>query len=303
MPTLTLTPVSPDAQPVTLTYEGVTESHTGPAAMVLKMIIAQAKGDTEALKQVVTDKTMEMARAQSMGSHVELKIGNVTVDGDTATVQADVKSDGQGQELPIIVVKQEGQWRVDMAATIEKLMGGLDLAAMMEEGMKQMAQGMSQAMEGMGEAMKGAFEGMSSGGGEPTGCAASDLQLAPYASEFRDFTNLDWAFTTHWPSFDSADERNGTTEDDRTTVFTSLNPPLMNAIKQLLDDDPSLLDQMTQLRGIHFLWTDSPKGPKELDIIGNLLWYTIGEDDAGEPLIWEKNDLEAALRPLLESMS
>lgn len=301
MPTLTLTPLSPDAQPVTLTYEGVTESHTGPAAMVLKMIIAQARGDTEALKQVVTDKTMEMSRAQSMGSHVELKIGNVTVDGDTATVQADVKSDGQGQELPIIVVKQNDQWRVDMAATIEKLMGGLDLAAMMEEGMKQMAQGMSQAMEGIGEAMQGAFEGMSSASAA-SGCASSDLELAPFASEFRDATNLDWAFTTHWPSFESADERNGTTADDRTAVFTSLNPPLMNAIRELLDDDPSMLDRMTHLGGIHFLWTDGPKGRKELDIIGNLLWYTIGEDDAGKPVLWEKNDLQAALPPLLDAM-
>lgn len=300
MPTLTLTPLAPDAQPVTLTYEGVTESHTGPAAMVLKMIIAQAKGDTEALKQVVTDKTMEMARAQSMGSHVELKIGNVTVDGDTATVQADVKSDGQGQELPIIVVKQEGQWRVDMAATIEKLMGGLDLAAMMEEGMKQMAQGMSQAMEGIGEAMKGAFEGMSSAG-KASGCASSDLELAPFASEFRDATQLDWAFTGHWSGFEAADERNNTSPDDRNALFMQLTPPLTQAVVEVTQD-PDFASALQPIQGIHFLWTGKPAGGKDVEIVGDLLWYTIGETDSGHPVIWETDDLAQSLRSLLQSM-
>lgn len=177
MPTQTIHPLDPSAAPVTLTYEGVSESDAGPAAAVLRMVIAQAKGDADALKEIVTEKTLEMSRSQNIGSQVEMIVKGTKIEGDTATVTAELKSDGMGQELPVIVVKQAGRWRVDMHATIEKLMGGMDIAAALEQGMKQMAEGMGKVMEQMAKGASAAFGGQ--GDGEDVKGSATRAEATP----------------------------------------------------------------------------------------------------------------------------
>ncbi len=67
--------------------------------------------------------------------------------------------EGQSMTAPVIVVREDGQWRLDMLASMQRMFGG-SLDTMVEN----MGQAMGKAMEAVGDAMSKAFEGL---GGEP----------------------------------------------------------------------------------------------------------------------------------------
>jgi hypothetical protein len=158
----------PDKQfdgPITLTYSGGDPADAGPAGTLLRMLIAQMSGDADAMRKVVTAQTMEFAASQPPAQRTTVAIGDVTYEGDdraTALVPAKVSGDGQEQELPFIVVNQDGSWKVDMIATIDRVMP--DSMAQITQAMQQAVEGMAQAM---GDAMQGLSEGMSDAMAQP----------------------------------------------------------------------------------------------------------------------------------------
>lgn len=147
--------------PITFTYEGSSPADPGPAGAVIRMMIAQVTNDSEAMKEAVTAGTLEMGKPALPGKTTTANLGAVTYEGETAVVPGKLNADGTDQEVTFLVVKEEGTWKVDMRATIERLMGGSmeQLTALMEQGMKTMADSMSAAMGGLGEGMNEAFGG------------------------------------------------------------------------------------------------------------------------------------------------
>jgi hypothetical protein len=155
----------PDKQydrPVTLTYSGG-DPADGPAGRIIDMIIAQTKGDRDALARTVTPQSLEMCRCEPPGQKLAVDLGQTTYEGEgqsTAIVQAKVSADGNETQMNFVVAKQpDGKWLVDMAATIDRLMGGSmeQLGAAMEQAMKGMGEAMGKAMSALGEGVSKAF--------------------------------------------------------------------------------------------------------------------------------------------------
>ena len=141
--------------PVTFTYSGATPTDVGPAGAVLRMLLAQMNNDAEAMKGAVTTKSLEMGRPSLPGKEMSAEIGAVSEAGATASVAAKVMAEGQAQEVNFVVTKEPAGWRVDMPATIERMMGASfeQIGELMEQGMKAMGDAMSTAMQGIGEGL------------------------------------------------------------------------------------------------------------------------------------------------------
>jgi hypothetical protein len=97
----------------------------------------------------------------SASGNLTYKIGQAVKEGDEVIVPVTV-TDGatnQTQTLEITPVLEDGQWRIDLARTMDRAMGGA---------MEQLTEQMGDAMKGIGDAMaegiSKAFETISSGG-------------------------------------------------------------------------------------------------------------------------------------------
>jgi hypothetical protein len=97
----------------------------------------------------------------SAGGNLTYKIGQAVKEGDDVLVPVTVTdgSTNQTQTLEIMPVLEDGQWRIDLARTMDRAMGGA---------MEQLTEQMGDAMKGIGDAMaegiSKAFETISSGG-------------------------------------------------------------------------------------------------------------------------------------------
>jgi hypothetical protein len=68
--------------------------------------------------------------------------------------------DGSAQEMivPVIVVQEEGQWKIDLPSTMERLMTGADTATGLAESLTQaVAQSLTTTMSGVSEGLAQAF--------------------------------------------------------------------------------------------------------------------------------------------------
>lgn len=66
-------------------------------------------------------------------------------------------SDTQEMTVPVVVVQEEGQWKIDLPATMERLMGGVTeaLGSAVGQVMGAMDQALTAAMDGVGAALEG----------------------------------------------------------------------------------------------------------------------------------------------------
>jgi len=71
----------------------------------------------------------------------------------SVSVKSPAPGGGDAQEMtvPVIVVEEEGQWRIDLPATMERLMGGVTSA--LGQAVGAMGEALTSAMTGMGEAL------------------------------------------------------------------------------------------------------------------------------------------------------
>jgi len=78
------------------------------------------------------------------------------------SVKSPVPGGGDTQEMtvPVVVVQEEGEWKIDLPATMERLMGGVTAALgdAMGQAMGAMDQALTSAMSAVGEALEGAGE-------------------------------------------------------------------------------------------------------------------------------------------------
>lgn len=276
---------------ITLTYEGASPTDTGPAGALLRMMIAQLSQDKEGLKAAVTENTIaSMGQPNAPGKDLNVKVKEAQFEGDdknTAIVPADLLVDGQPQELPFVIVKEESGWKVDMPATMQKLMGVSmeQLGAAFEEGMKQMAEGMKGVMEGVGEALSQAFNGS----GESADAVPTNPDLAAFRQKLIDHLDLHWTV--------KADE----------DAFAVCNPELLQDVLSALFSgiadvgitNESGMEMLKKVREIEF---QKDHGFKRFEREFDKLIYNVGETDDGRGDYFHSGESSAALKSALEGI-
>lgn len=133
------------------------------ASQVIRTFVAAGKrGDVEAMKACLTKNTLESGcfRGENPPG-VDFVPQEPRREDGRIIVPLKVVPEGSGpdaealDELPCVVVEEDGAWKFDLAATLDLKMGGMQQA--MEQAMAQMGEAMSGAMSGMAEAMQAAF--------------------------------------------------------------------------------------------------------------------------------------------------
>jgi hypothetical protein len=284
--------------PITLTYDGATPADPGPSGTVARMLEAQVSNDTEGMKASVTEATLKMGRPTVPGKDLVAHIGAATADGDRHVVPCKMSADGNEQEIAFVVVTENGGLRVDMNATIERMMGVsmTDLGAMMEEGMKQMAEGMSTAMQGLGEGIAEAF-----GASEPAEQSPRDLvpahpDLAGFRQEIIDMLGVRWNVDAEWDSFGASEQALGESNG-------LLAEPLHHAVQGVERLAKGGGSRITQLDAVEeFRVRANPGGRSMVERDGRRVTYSIAQDDDGRLTAMDPSEFGRALARELEGI-
>jgi hypothetical protein len=220
MPSLTISPKD-GSEKVQFTYSGGTPGDGTPAGTLLEMMIATLEKDFDKAKSLMTEKSLEGTTPGSPPGDVEVRLGEVKYEGELAVIETLNKAGEQEMTLPFILAKENGQWRVDLGATMERFMGPAieQLGAALQEGMSKMGEAMGEAMKGMAEGMSEAFSSMS--------LPAEDAPPAhPDLANFRqgiiDMTGIKWRVEADWWTFGLPDDHTGPIPGEREELLPEL---------------------------------------------------------------------------------
>jgi hypothetical protein len=124
------------------------------AESFLKAVVA---GDEAAARNLLILGRGESLDFKSMSASIaSFKVGDPQVEGDRVVLVSVIKPK-PGQDappaLPLVMARAGGPWKVDMGASIQKLMGGVDLEALMAQMAQGLGDAMAQGMEGLGDAL------------------------------------------------------------------------------------------------------------------------------------------------------
>ena len=143
-------------------------SANGPGDVAEAFWTASKAGDIELAKTYVADGAKAtMNNPGESQSLREFSLGDVTLDGDRATVGTTVASEEMELAFETVLIRQESDWKVDLDATTDEMMKSLfgstmgDLTKKMGEAigdavgesMKAVAKGMAEGLEAMGETL------------------------------------------------------------------------------------------------------------------------------------------------------
>ena len=129
----------------------------GPESVARNFWDAIMAGDKDTAKKYATKNSMaEMElEPQQAGEERDVKFGKAVESADQVSVPTTLvtTANGQEQKVPLntILIKEDGDWKVDWNQTLASMLGGM---------MGEMMKGMSEAMEGMAEEMGKSFEEM-----------------------------------------------------------------------------------------------------------------------------------------------
>jgi len=125
------------------------------AVEVLRTFLdADLRKDEAVMKACLTRETLESGRFHGGPEDMTYELGEGRMEGAVAVIPVKAvanhpsESGPASMELPCIMVQEEGEWKFDLAGTMERMMGGA-----MEQAMGQVAEVMSEAMEGVGKAI------------------------------------------------------------------------------------------------------------------------------------------------------
>jgi hypothetical protein len=131
-----------------------------------KFLDAGQRRDESAMKACLSRRTLESGQFDNSGPEgVRFEFGEGCMEGENALIPLKmIPIDGPADappvmEMPCVMVQEDGQWKLDLPATMERMMGG-GLGAAME----QVATVMTTAMEGVGRALAGGLGEMMGGG-------------------------------------------------------------------------------------------------------------------------------------------
>ena len=108
---------------------------TGPDQVVRQYVAAEATDDYATMRKLLAKSSVALLppedkmppkSATPKAKLPEMDIGKATVNGAKATVPVKIKSDAMGgygggdQSLTIVLVKEDGAWKVDLLATVQE---------------------------------------------------------------------------------------------------------------------------------------------------------------------------------------
>ena len=139
---------------------------TDARSAALGFLQAVTKGDEGAASALLIVQEGEKMDFKTMGESIEtFELGEAKAEGAQVVVVAAVKAK-PGQDgppaLPLVLLPVKGAWKVDMSASITRMMG-----VSPEEMMNQLAEGLGNALaQGMNAMAEGLSQGMSAAFGE-----------------------------------------------------------------------------------------------------------------------------------------
>ena len=319
MPTLKLQRKQDDGtlKPISFTYDGASPDDAGPRGVLVKFVRAMAENDVELAQSMMTQKSRQMPRGGTgPQGDVAVTFGPSEQSGEFTVIPAELNADGQGITLPVHMVREQGEWRVDMATTMDKLMGGLMEA--MGGMMEQVAEGMGKMMEGVGEAMKGAFEGMSAGeqggeggrGGKGSEAGAGGSDPHPLVGAFRDQMGDRLALfqdvTVDWAAFEAeharSAERNGPGPNSAEEVVKAALDEMRDGLSDIvLGDEPARDTLNAKIARFHL--TRDAELSAAYDPATQTLTLTVGENMAGGPDFYGREEVFGAIWAALPEVS
>jgi predicted nucleic acid-binding Zn-ribbon protein len=132
----------------------------GPGAVAQAFWTASKEGDIDRAKTYVAEGSKAtMSNPERSKSVREFSLGEVTVDGDRATVETTVAAEEMELAFETVLIRQEGDWKVDLDATTDEMMKSL-FGTTMGDFTKKMGEAIGDAV---GESMKAVAEGMAEG--------------------------------------------------------------------------------------------------------------------------------------------
>ena len=165
------------------------------AVGVLKAFLdAAQRRDEEAMKACLDRRTLESGQFRNAGPEdTRFILGEPFMEGEQVIIPAKAyPNDAPADAAPVMemacqIVKEDGQWKFDLAGTVERMFGG-DLGKVVEQVTTAMADAMKGVGEAISEAIGGAFGGTQAAGEEqPTDedRAWDVAPLTPSAEELR----------------------------------------------------------------------------------------------------------------------
>ena len=131
----------------------------GPGAVAQAFWTASKEGDIDRAKTYVAEGGKATMSNPENKSLREFSLGEVTVDGARATVETTVTAEETELAFETVLIRQEGDWKVDLDATTDEMMKSL-FGTTMGEFTKKMGEAMGEAL---GESMKAVTKGMAEG--------------------------------------------------------------------------------------------------------------------------------------------
>lgn len=132
-----------------------------------RFLQAGQRGDEATAKALLITHEGESLDFKSMhGAALGYELGQAQADGELVVVEAKLRatppgeSQAQEQSLPLVLRQVDGTWKVDMGASINRMLG-----VNVEEAMTQMAEGLGKAMAKGVEAIAEGLAALSSPGG------------------------------------------------------------------------------------------------------------------------------------------
>jgi hypothetical protein len=151
--------------------EGGSPEDSGAREALKKFLDACARRDEETALECLAEESRDGFNIDAgPQGDTNAQFGEEERDGEFVVIPTKLTVDGLNQEMPFSMKEEGGQWRLDMMATMERLMG-FDPEEMVES----MGQAMADGMESLGDALASGFESM----GEAMGEAMSPVDAAP----------------------------------------------------------------------------------------------------------------------------
>lgn len=115
---------------------------------------ATKSGDPEEIKPFVTQASLqhELMKEKSNRTTGDYTLGEVAINGARATIPTNLKDGQMNIELQTVLVKERGDWKVDVEQTMMTMFGGT-MGEMMK-GLENLGKQLGQGLKSMGEGFK-----------------------------------------------------------------------------------------------------------------------------------------------------
>jgi hypothetical protein len=141
----------------------MSQSQVPPEAIktLQNFLDASLRKDKPAMEALLTKQSLASGTFNGQGPEgLRLVMGEAKMEGDKALINVkgfplEAPEAGEpAMTMPCLLVQEDGHWKFDLMATMERMLGGS-----LETVMTQLAEGMGQAMEGIGQALSEAMGG------------------------------------------------------------------------------------------------------------------------------------------------